>query len=288
MKKVFHPAAIIFTVSIILLLSSCTTPEALYVHVPDKVNSPGFKEKGDIKLDFSVQPQRKDTIGSSVSYSCDFAYAPINHLGIIASWRSVNRLGINYEHLDYPERQEERFMLNGSQYDLGIGYFNKINERHRFEIYAGYGRGYIENDAGNYSYPGNYHADYHRIFQQADYGIGTKHFLFMLGERLLFEKFENFEYSPNDSHIDSFPVNEILNKTFVFLQPYFEIQTGYKYARVNFQVGYQFQTGGPLAKDIYNNRYYYYPSSAYISIGIMLNYAQRFGKSKLKPADNVF
>jgi hypothetical protein len=267
----------------------CTSPKALYVHIPDKVNSPGLMEAREVRLDAAVQPQSSNDNGSGSGYALDAAFAPINHLGIIASYRNNNNFKRNDSYsagwplsASFPEKST----LNGSSTDIGAGYFTRDGLRGKFEVYAGAGYGDIANSS-TYPDPGRYSGRYTRCFVQAGYGLSCKYLAFMAGARVLYKKFNTFQVD-SGALIDAYQINQIRSQPFVLMQPYGEIQTGYKYIRLTLQLGFQIgQTPdpypGPDNEYSAGQRYRYTTSPFYGSMGIAFQFAPRFMHRKGEP-----
>ena len=129
----------------LVLLSSCS--ERLYY--PDRANVPAFREAHELKAVLSVKPQDfMDGGGSPACPAADVAYAPINHLGIIASYRTiVNRDAYLYPVSGKPENYSvynTSVAINGHRFEGGAGYFTGLGRKGIFEIYGGYGNGVVK------------------------------------------------------------------------------------------------------------------------------------------------
>jgi hypothetical protein len=284
MSKAIYSAIIFF--ASLSFLNSCTVPKALFVHTPDQVNAPGFKEKGEVKFDISLAPPIYIGPGAcaGLNYSGSLAYAATNHLGIVASYNGGNTHLNNYTYSSYTNNYSgdtagEQIFLHAHVFDIAAGYFNPISKRSKFEAYGGVGFGSIENISA-YADPGGYSGKYYRLFLQADYGVGGRYFSFTCGAKLLYKKFDDFEVSPN-AMIDSFPISQIRSKPFIFFQPFVEAQSGYKFIRFHVQAGIQMPlsqpSGAEVMSDIYSGGGYIYITSAvYIDFGITLQLAPRF------------
>jgi hypothetical protein len=259
---------------LILILTSCQ--RGLYI--PDKVNSPGFKEAGEVKLDLSVKPQMRSTSGSPFSFSSDIAYAPVNHLGVLASYRNVNNKVS--EESDIFSGITRSSTFNGHRFDMGVGYFSKIAGKGKFELYGGYGNGVVKTDI-IYG-PGNstikpddsYSARYNRFFVQSAIGLDNTIFSLMCGSRFTSQKYYDFRSSNPDLQRSLIPDQSLdaTKQAFGFIEPYIELQVGFKYVKFNYQCGSAFQVSGPSLK--------HNAGLPYMSFGILLHYAPRFRNSK--------
>ncbi len=261
---------ILLFIAIVLLFTSCQRG----IYIPDKVHSPGFREAGEAKLDLSVKPQRIDSNGSPVSFSSDLAYAPINHLGIMLSYRGVNNKTLTEN--DFWGNDNRYTRLNGSRIDVGAGYFSALGSKGKCEVYAGYGMGNIRSKSilGSGT-DASFDARYNRIFLQPAFGFQTKIFSLMGGLRFTYQKYNsitspdpNIRYSliPNQS-ID------LLNQVFAFAEPFVEMQTGGKWVKFNYQMGWACQVAGPSLR--------YELGLPYMSIGVLFHYAPSHLKKAL-------
>lgn len=107
---------IVSFVTITAIIQSCVT-----AYVPNRVNTPLFTEKGEIKIDAAL-----GTNGADIQA----AYSPVKHLGIIASG--------NFSIQSYDTATSFHKHSYG---EIGMGYYNKLNNNLVMEIYGGYGMG---------------------------------------------------------------------------------------------------------------------------------------------------
>jgi len=105
---------------IAVLLTSCRS----YEYIAPAVNAPVFTAKG--------QFEGNVLIGTS-GFDFQLAYAPIYHLGIIASGNFQDR-----------KSNENATFRKHKSFEFGLGYFKKIKEKFAFEVYGGYGFGNME------------------------------------------------------------------------------------------------------------------------------------------------
>ena len=283
MKK---PVDIYLILLIIASLASCTAPKALYVHTPDKVNLPGFKEAHEYKADISMQPIATSRGGIPFTYSFDLAFSPVNHLGIIASYRGNNNLDLTHSYGDAFSKGtigDEKFHLGSSVTDIGIGWFDKEGERGIFECYAGYGLGSIANNPDGYNDPGNYYGRYHRLFMQLHYGVSIPNAIVFLGFKTIYKKFDAFGIG-SGARIDSSVISELKSNYLFLMQPFVEIQGGNRFVRLSLQLGcqiylHQYNSCKIPANEYDLNQGYIYNSPLlYFSLGLTFHHAPRFGK----------
>jgi len=253
---------LILTAAFALLFTSCQRG----IYIPDKVHSPGFREAGEAKLDFSLKPQRIDSNGSPVSISTDLAYAPINHLGIILSYRGVNNKTIT--ETDFWGTDNRYTRLNGSRVDIGAGYFSALGGKGKCEVYAGYGIGNIRSRSivGSGT-DASFDARYNRIFLQPAFGFQARVFSLMGGFRFTYQKYNSIT-SPNPNIRYSLIPQQSLDLTqqvFAFAEPFVEMQMGGKWVKFNYQMGWACQVAGPSLR--------YELGLPYMTVGVLFHFA---------------
>ncbi len=228
----------IYLLFIAVLLSSCS--ERLYY--PDRANVPAFREAHEIKAVVSVKPQ-DNAVGPAVSPAADLAYAPINHLGIIASYRTiVNRDGYLYPVFDKPDNYSYNntpVNIYGHRIEGGAGYFTGFGRMGIFEAYGGYGNGVVDGTS-------KFTSRYNRFFVQPEAGVRSRIFSAMGGIRVTMEKFYGFESGDPAllSEINSErygPYVDLTAQRFFFVEPFVNFEVGYKYVAFNAQLGFSAQ-----------------------------------------------
>ena len=267
MKALYVPITLV-----LLIVSSCQRG----IYIPDKVNSPGFQQGGEAKFDISVKPQKPDSSGSGLSYSSDISYAPINHLGIIASYRSVNNKAVIEPKFYYGFGRFSK--LNGQCIDIGAGYFNTLGTNGKYEAYGGYGNGtlinngFVDTGINGRTYL-NYKARYSRYFIQLAMGFKNEEIVsFMGGFRITLQQYYSFVSDNPEVKYSLVPDQsmDMMKQSFVFFEPYIEVQAGWKYVKFNYQFGCASQVAGPDLK--------YDLGLPYMTFGIVLYYSPRFFK----------
>lgn len=246
MNKRFRPLLLLAGLSL-LLLSSCS--ERLYF--PDRANSPGLTEEHQFKGTLSFKPQINEqdngaTRGAAASFAADVAFAPVEHLGLIASYRNINNrfTGNGSSDLD-ASYYGGRFF--GNRVEFGAGYWDKFSRHGRFELYAGYGNGSLQRRSYDpFLAIKNFDTRYHRFFLQPAVGIGNHIISVMGGMRFAFQKYYNFE-SPYEPTLRYHVLNGSMGELNVereivgFIEPYVNMEVGYKFIRFNYQLGFSGQ-----------------------------------------------
>lgn len=190
----------LFIIVIATILSSCKA-----VYVPNKINAPLLKEKGDLCFDGSVGNSGFDIQG---------AFGVTDNVGIM-----VNTSSLDYDDTQDTDSHEHLFG------EFGLAYFNKISENVIYEIWGGYGFGKINSreDAAELI-KGNAQ----RYFIQPN--IGVK--LFNIFDLALSTRFCYFNYKPE---ITSF--SSLKN---VYVEPAITARLGFKNIKLSGQLGLSF------------------------------------------------
>lgn len=265
---------------LIISLSSCYQR----MYFPDRVNSPGLNEALDAKLTLAVKPQSAGSDSgvnsSNLSPSVDIAFAPVNHLGIIASYRSVNNRFIRgegidvygYPYADYTDQTILGGLFNGNRFDIGVGFFTEMGNRGVFEVYAGYGRGSIERK-GYYYKQLNFTSNYNRYFIQPAIGFDFDNVSLTGGARIAINRYTSFN-SPDSSlrykiTDDGDTWSDVLNQNFCLLEPFINFEVGYKFVKFNLQMG----ASTPLLSNTVSGKF-----PVYATLGVAFRFAPRYLK----------
>lgn len=217
------------------------------IYFPDRANAPMLSKAHEGHFVVSVKPQTNssDSLhgqGEPVSYALDAAFAPINHLGVIASFRALNNR-ITY---DDPTFYQSDYggTFNGHRWELGVGYFDAFGRLGRAEAYAGLGRGFLDRESSA-SPERNFTTNYNRYFIQAGAGIANSNFSIGGGARVAFHRFDHFQ-SPNNPQLRYLILKDgkdIMAATPTFFEPYIKEEVGWRFIRFNAQQGYSSSIG---------------------------------------------
>ncbi len=203
------------------------------------------------KLIIAAKPQINYTDsahgnGGLASMGIDAAFAPVNHFGLIASYRMINYRRIIEDISPYLSNTYGG-VFSGSRWELGAGYFDKFGSkgRGRLEAYGGFGQGTLSRRG--YSTPQrDYDTHFNRYFIQTAVGMSNDIFCFGGGLRFAAQHFYDFQ-SPNtpvlryeilDGNID------LQSVIFSFMEPYVHAEVGWKFIRFTGQVGTSVQLSG--------------------------------------------
>lgn len=228
-----------------LLLTASCQPR---LYFPDRANAPALSEAYEGKLILSMKPQTtsSDSLGKrhgqGSSFSMDAAFSPADHIGIIASYRRLNHKYLSEDSDFYGWGFGGDY--TGNRYEIGAGYYDRIGGKGRADIYFGYGNGSL--DRRGWIYPErNFSVRYHRFFLQPSIGAGNDVFLINGGFRLAWHTYYDF-LSPDPAlryHIldDN---SDIHGEFSGFIEPFINMEVGYKFAKFNMQTGWTAQIFG--------------------------------------------
>lgn len=194
-------------VGILFLLTSCS-PE----YIPNMVNSPMFSNAGEFQATIAT--------GNS-DFDVQTAAAITDHIGIM----------INGSYGDETKDSSDDFHRH-KFIEAGLGYYEKIGDKGRFELFGGYGvgevKGYFENALFDDVITD---AQYKRFFIQPGIGISTGIF--------------DGSFSPRFSLVEMNPsgINFASSKYNTFFEPVITSKIGYKYVKFIAQFGFSLPVG---------------------------------------------
>lgn len=196
---------------LVILLSSCRSNE----YIAPAVNAPIFTGKGQFEGSF--------LIGTN-GFDLQLAYAPIYHLGIIASG--------SFKDSESPD--DDTFQKRKSG-EFGLGYFKKIKEKFAFEVYGGYGFGSMEG-----YYNKSVSIDLNIInptFHSEDYDKAEYRKYFI--QPLFGYSSHIFEggFTPRFTGVDMTIIDQNISQFIVFFEPAVVAKVGYKHIKFIGQVG---------------------------------------------------
>lgn len=206
---------LILSASAALLISSCSTQ----MYVSNTVNAPLLKEKGEVQV-------------SVTQSDLQAAVAVTDHIGLMANGFYKNYKSGNYQH-------------NGVLGELGIGYYKPLDDHFVFETFAGGGLAHIYqqkefNDLNNDVVLGKFNADAMKIFLQPDFGYRSKIFEASISSRFSMVKYTSFSsqnYPAQNLKDDYLDNNNLTGPAFLFAEPALTCRVGYKYVKLQAQVG---------------------------------------------------
>lgn len=235
---------------IIVMIGLSGCQQKLYF--PDRANSPMLSRayEGKVTTAWKVQGNSSDSSkekGGDAAFDLDAAFAPINHLGLIVSYRGLNRRRIEEDFGSLVDNYGGIF--TGHRWEGGAGYFTKLSELERMEAYAGFGEGELVRRSSA-TPERDFNTRYRRYFVQAAFGATNKFFAASGGIRFAFQRYYNFT-SPTSPdlryHILDLdgPSRDVEAETFGFVEPFVNGEIGWKVLRFNLQLTFCRQFTGP-------------------------------------------
>lgn len=228
---------------IIISFSSCYPT----IYFPDRVNTPGFTHKGEAKATIGVRLQNGDDNNNHVvSPVFDGAYAVSNHLGVMASYRTMlNNYVPEDNDISYIVRDPYGGAYNSHYFETGAGYFARMDKVGRFETYGGAGLGRISRRS-DYTPINDFNSNYYKIFlQPAIHLIPSKGKIVNIGMGVRFTMLKYYNFTspgPNSQYyvIGSDPTSKynttVTDKPFALFEPFINAEVGYKFVKFNFQL----------------------------------------------------
>ncbi len=228
-KKAKH---FLYLVFIFAVLSSCS-PE----YIPNMVNSPMLSNQGELQA----------TVATGTSnFDAQTAFAITDNIGIMVNGSYGNETN------DSTNDYHKHAFVEG-----GIGYYNKIGEKGRYEIYGGYGTGSVEGLFEGALFDSEItNANYNRFFVQPGIGMSTGIF-----DGSFSPRFVLIQMNPQGTGFVSGDYN-------IFVEPVFTSKVGFKWVKFVAQVGFSI----PFGDDQVNFNY----QTFIMNVGINLNIGRKY------------
>jgi len=244
------------------------------VYLPDRVNAPMLREQGDVRLTMSSKIQGNgNTNKFTLSPSLDFAASPVNGLGLMASYRHTNRYA-NEDDIFDSVTDPDSIHYSGNRLELGAGYYMPFGRKGLFEIYGGGGWGDFNRDnIKKYaSFDANFQTRYYMFFIQPALGFYARDvFEFSGGIRFAYHKYNYFHGDPDMRYKLTDPNTDIESTSFLFVDPYINLNVGYQYVKFNMQMGANVCASTPQI--VYGDLPFY------VSLGLTFQLSPRYGVS---------
>ncbi len=217
---------------ILAILSSCS-PE----YIPNMVNSPMLSNQGEFQA----------TIATGTSnFDAQTAFAITDNIGIMVNGSYGNETN------DSTDDFHKHTFIEG-----GIGYYNKIGDKGRYEIYGGFGTGSVEGFFEDALFDSEItNANYNRFFVQPGIGMSTGIF-----DGSFSPRFVLIQMNPQGTGFVSGDYN-------VFVEPVFTSKVGFKWVKFVAQVGFSI----PFGDDQVNFNY----QSFIMNVGLNLNIGRKY------------
>ncbi|MGZ5242964.1 MAG: hypothetical protein ACXWEY_12250 [Bacteroidia bacterium] len=258
MRKYHQPIIIVF---LLFFLSSCSH----YFYIPNSHNVPLFQQKGEVRASTAF-------ITDNDAKEAQIAYAITDKIGIMA-----NGFYVPFAE-DYIGNDGSGYLIEG-----GAGYFAKLNRRLVFEAYGGYGAGNVQNvyyqsNIGFWANSEPYYAgrsimNINRGFLQPSIGFTSAVFDFALSAKLSNIWYTNIRaYDITDKFEYADDLERMGKGVFIQLEPALTARAGWKYAKVQLQLG--------LSENI-NSRIFRYEGYNF-NLGVYLSFAEKFKHKHVK------
>jgi hypothetical protein len=193
-----------------LIFNSCAP-----VYIPNTVNAPLFKSKGELMV---------SGFGGTNGYDVQFAYAPIDHMVIMANGA--------YQSKDYDSNSLKDYHKHFFG-EIGAGYFTELGEKARFECIGGYGFGQAETGY-DFSFlttnTGVVKGMYDRYFIQADLGTSSNFDYLNTGIAIRGTYVNFYKFTSGNSDFDKTVSN-------IYIEPAVFIRAGWNYIKFQFEFG---------------------------------------------------
>ncbi|MCD4770265.1 MAG: hypothetical protein K8R35_08870 [Bacteroidales bacterium] len=201
----------ISTIFVVLIISGCAP-----MYVPNVVNSPLLSNKGEVQTAI---------YGGTSGFDPQLAYAVTDNIGIM----------LNGSFQDQTSDTTDNFHKH-QFVELGAGYYKKISEIYRIEVFGGFGLGELQAYDESSIFVSHSDVTSNRIFIQPAIGLTTKYADLGFASRFVVLN------AKQGSIKSSRP----------FIEPTLSVRAGSKYVKAVFQLGYSV----PLYYDnIYNINY---------------------------------
>ena len=204
----------------ILLIYSCAP-----LYVPNAINAPLMSNKGEIHANLSAGSNGFDLMTSG---------AVTDHFAIMANGEYQNRDNVDSNSTDL---RQHTFG------EVGFGYYTKLNEKARFEVFGGGGYGTAASYMKNAGVKFRAQGEYYRLFLQPNIGMSSDVFDGAFSMRLGYVRLFNF----NKDYADL-----SLSPSTFLIEPAATIRVGYKYVKFFFQVGASFKTDKNFYSETWN------------------------------------
>jgi hypothetical protein len=129
-----------------LVLISCAP-----VYIPNVINAPLLSNAGEVQL---------SVYSATSGFDPQFALAVTDNIGIM--------LNGSFDEITYQDSDDYR---KHKFFEMGAGYYQKLNDNFRFETFGGYGFGEIQSDYGYYQWIPHKAINSKRFFIQP--GVGA-------------------------------------------------------------------------------------------------------------------
>ncbi len=217
---------VLFFLAVFLIITECTP----YYYAPNMHNVPLFQGKNEFRLDFS------GSTGQEYSgYEVQTAIAPTDNFGIMLNGFKVKKED------NYDNRWGKGYLIEGA-----IGTFLPVDKHSIFEFYGGMGYGSVEN---GYNDQSSSILNFNRFFIQPSIGFTSNYFDMAISSKLCGLKYNNIKLHGNIESDDLENITYINQHPFsILFEPAFTLRCGWKYLKIQFQMGFSKNLSNPELK----------------------------------------
>jgi|AntAceMinimDraft_17_1070374.scaffolds.fasta_scaffold00582_17 hypothetical protein len=217
---------LLYSFVMLVFMSGCTH----YYYAPNMHNVPLFKEKNEVRMLFA-RSSGDEFEGTEIQG----AYAITNNIGVMANGFLA-------------DGQYENNYGKGYLVEIGTGYFKPLDKKVVFETFGGIGKGYVENGYGDGRWLS---VKFMRYFIQPSIGFTSKYFDVAFSPRFSCLNFGNTQHSLLYEEYDvvSMGLNNINNnKCSILFEPAFIVRGGWKFIKLQAQLGLSSNLNNPDLK----------------------------------------
>lgn len=265
MKNVY---SLVLFVCLFCIFCSCSPR----LYFPDKAPVTLFSEKNQFLVNGSIKPQNKVKDNNGVdsfkskgaSYSVDAAYALTNHWAVTGYYSNVLDRGTSEVLWNSSGN-----LYNGNRGELGVTYFDPLTKNSVIELSAAFGKGQIRRD-GVFNNYGDFKTNFNTYSLQMAYSYKSDYFNASIGSRVWLQHYHQFQSdSPNVRNYflsNGTPAKDITQYPFLFASVFCNFEYGYKFIKLNTQIGTPIQLSGPSISG----------SPIYMCFGIVFRFEQKY------------
>lgn len=243
-----------YAIGIFLLFSSQACHRNIYT--PNAHNVPLFQEKGDVQMNLGFS-------------NIQAALAVSDNVGVMFNTQ-LGTKGYSESILSIGEDQSTKRNL----FELGGGYFNKLDSDFVFEVYAGAGLGKISFDNREDMVFDKYNAKSSRLFLQPGIGYSNDFIDLAFSLRFTHLNFHNadiseYVYNPEESYFTDNDLNQLDKHAYSFVEPAVTLRLGLKHVKLHMQLVW--------VRQINDSDINYHKGLA--NIGLHINLAKRYSQT---------
>ena len=204
---------------VLALCQSCRT-----AYTPNALNVPLLQEQGEIKL-----------MVSPTNYQA--AYAVTDKIGIMANGRvatSANSTSVNGTATD-------SFDAKNTVFEAGIGFYGRTQRNLTYEVYGGGGITQVGFHGTGSSTGKNYDVSGMKFFVQPNIGFTSRGFDIAFSTRLSGLQFSTATGNYTATELKNNELDQLASSMHLFLEPAITLRGGYKYVKLQAQVGGSFK-----------------------------------------------